>query len=249
MPVPVIDTTTSILGYPQYQTFEFQPAATESPTSWACTPLPTGVSFNTATGKFTGAGTVAGVTSCSLTATNGSGTSTALIVTIGIEENTQLPDQAPAFAIDLGTGMVLPTVGVPPEEGDALFWIKEGDLMPILIKFYQSDAYVDFNPSSLKLVLKQYEPESGILSEGGATLNTHFAKLGTLTDASWVMVLDISEAALSTALADNEADAGTFFYALAEIQWEWTNPFAVGSTPLRRSSRTFLIGVERDLVP
>lgn len=49
MSVPVISTTTSILGYDQYESWEYQPYATNTPLSWACPNLPAGLSIDTPT--------------------------------------------------------------------------------------------------------------------------------------------------------------------------------------------------------
>jgi hypothetical protein len=49
MSIPVISTTTSILGYNQYQSWQYQPYATNNPISWACPNLPAGLSIDTPT--------------------------------------------------------------------------------------------------------------------------------------------------------------------------------------------------------
>jgi hypothetical protein len=49
MSAPVINTTTSILGYAQWEQWEYQPYATNAPTSWACPNLPAGLSIDTPT--------------------------------------------------------------------------------------------------------------------------------------------------------------------------------------------------------
>ena len=60
--------------------FDYQFAAINSPTSWAVTGLPTGVSFNAATATISGTIAQPGVYSLQLTATNGAGTSAPLTV-------------------------------------------------------------------------------------------------------------------------------------------------------------------------
>ena len=249
MPVPVITPLTSIQGWKQYQVFEINPSATESPTSWACAPLPTGVAINTTTGRISGAGTVPGVTNAILTATNASGTSNPLTFPIGIDANSQLADAAPALAIDIATGAISLGSGIVTPANKPLFYIKSGDKFPLLLKFYNLGRYVDFNISSLKLTLKEYEPESGVLGAGGATLDTHFIKIGAGEDATWMLVIDASPSALAAALSNYEGDAGTIFYGLGEIEWQNANPFAIGGTPFIRSTRTFVVAIERGLVP
>jgi uncharacterized repeat protein (TIGR01451 family) len=63
--------------------FNYQISASNSPTSYSATGLPTGLSINTTTGKITGTPTVSGTFSVTLNAINGAGTGTAnLNVTI-----------------------------------------------------------------------------------------------------------------------------------------------------------------------
>ena len=65
--------------------FSFTITATGSPTSFAASPLPAGVVFNTTTGALTGTPTAAGSTSVTLGATNASGTGNAtLAITIAV---------------------------------------------------------------------------------------------------------------------------------------------------------------------
>ena len=49
MSVPVINNTTSILGYNQFQAWQYQPTATNNPFSWSCPNLPSGMSIDTPT--------------------------------------------------------------------------------------------------------------------------------------------------------------------------------------------------------
>lgn len=47
MSIPVINTTQSVLGYKQWQPFNYQPYATNNPLSWECPNLPQGLSIDT----------------------------------------------------------------------------------------------------------------------------------------------------------------------------------------------------------
>jgi hypothetical protein len=126
-------------------------------------------------------------------------------------------------------------------------WVKEGDTVPLMLKFYNGDVFVEMTLSSLVMAVKQFEPEGKLVTGGGATLNTHFKKFGIDDNSYFVLVTDFSSASLAGALSDNEDDAGTYFYALAEIEYRHANPFEIGADPLIRTTRSFLIGIERDL--
>src|SRR5687768_824942 len=85
MPIPVISNIQSVLGWLQWQPWSFQPYASYSPTSWTCSPLPPGVTFNTATGRIEGPSTMPGVYIFEVTAHNASGASLPKVFTLGIE--------------------------------------------------------------------------------------------------------------------------------------------------------------------
>jgi len=82
MPVPVVNSATTASAT-RFAAFCYTVTATNTPTSFAATGLPTGLSINTGTGVISGSPTdFAGSYAVSLTATNGDGTSTPLILTI-----------------------------------------------------------------------------------------------------------------------------------------------------------------------
>jgi len=80
---PVINSATTATGQVGVA-FSYQITATNSPTSFAASPLPAGVTVNTTTGLISGTPTTAGTTSVSMTATNAGGTSTAVTLVITI---------------------------------------------------------------------------------------------------------------------------------------------------------------------
>lgn len=106
MSIPVIDTTTSIFRLRVHQNFNWQPFATNTPTSWACPILPPGLAINTTTGLISGIPTTAGRWDCSLTAINGSGTSSALLLYMGVKASSVVPNGALGVQMDLGTGIL-----------------------------------------------------------------------------------------------------------------------------------------------
>jgi hypothetical protein len=74
-PAPVITSATAALAT-EYSPFTYQITATNSPTSYTATNLPTGVTVNTATGLISGTPTVYGYGYVTITATNAGGTGT-----------------------------------------------------------------------------------------------------------------------------------------------------------------------------
>lgn len=87
MAVPSINQTFDRLDYLNGVAVSQTFTATNTPTSWAMTNVPTGLSFNTSTGALTGTpiATRALAFSSSITATNGDGTSNALLVLIVVD--------------------------------------------------------------------------------------------------------------------------------------------------------------------
>lgn len=86
MAAPTITTFTSLQLYTVGKAIkQLAFFATDTPTSWAATGTPAGLSFNTTTGILTGTPTTPGLSTLSVTATNGTGTSAAVLVPIYIE--------------------------------------------------------------------------------------------------------------------------------------------------------------------
>ena len=119
MSAPVISLTSGILGAPAGEAFVFQPSASNTPTSWAATGLPTGVTINTSTGRISGAATTAGNYVATLTATNGTGTSPAVEFFIRIEGGATSSsdtgdDVALTLDVDVATRAVSVGIVLPP---------------------------------------------------------------------------------------------------------------------------------------
>jgi hypothetical protein len=258
MAIPVISnpTNTSVLGWRQWQTWEFQPYATNDPTSWACAVLPPGMAIDAGTGLISGFATVPGVWNCPLIAHNGDGYSTPLILTIGIEPANGQPNVCPAFAIDLDTGHIFSADGsrssANPQTAP-LLWAKQNDQFPVIVRFFQKDVYVDPALSSLKFGLKALDAATLTVTGGGDTISTDFQKFGDADSAYYVLFLDFSTAALKSDVAESEGGPDgsgdtDWFYGLAEIEWQTGTVFGFGPGTTIRTSRTFIVGPEGDLI-
>jgi hypothetical protein len=108
MPTPVISDTLPLLTLIKDVAMTPRtPLALNSPTSWSAVGLPTGISCDGTTGKLSGTPTVAGVSTASLTATNGSGSSTALVFAVAVLDDPPLDDEGRVeIEFDLQTNVV-----------------------------------------------------------------------------------------------------------------------------------------------
>ncbi len=214
MSAPVINTTTSVLGYKQWQAWEYQPFATNSPTSWACPNLPAGLSINTSTGLISGVAEVAGVFVCGLTATNGDGTSTPLALTIGIEESAALlTNSGYQVEIDVVTRQASLVGG-----GDLHLFARENDSLLLWITLKKGGVALDLDMQSMEIAIKEFSPDGRIV------LGSEWKKYGSGTGAYYGLYAAIVGTALRNSLSSYEKDSGTLFDGLGEIGWVEANP-------------------------
>ncbi len=341
MAIPVISATQSVLGYKQWEYFEFQPYATNSPTRWSSNnALPDGLALDAPTkyaitgdsgtgiitatghtivagdqvvivektggssvavdtiyfardvvattslklaatiggaavslgsnitdgkisrkptGKIIGAAEVPGVFVLGLKASNADGDSAEQQFTIGIEPGALVPDSLSWLCVDVVTGQLsVDGKEVDPLDAKALaalekgetadvpfaFAVKEDDDLLARISFIRGTTVQDINLDALRLVVKEYEPDSVLVVSSEV-----FDKQGVSTGTNFLLHSKFDGAALAGALSNYEADTGTFFFALAEIEYVQVNPEYgdVGPQLLTRTSATFLIRIERDL--
>lgn len=236
MAIPVINTTTSVLGYKQWEHWEYQPWATNSPTSWACPNLPTGLSINSGTGKISGAAEVAGVFNVGLVATNGTGDSLPLVLTIGIDPSAAvLTSGALEVAIDVLTRAV-------SYDAAGLF-SGEGDDVMLAVTFKKGSSVLDLALEGLGLAFKEFEPDPKLVVSDG------FLKKGSGAGTYYLIHATLEREALAGALSNYEADRETAFAARAEIEWIESNPDTadLGPATLRQSSRLFDWKIGRDV--
>ena len=179
-------------------------------------------------------------------ATNGDGTGTREFV-LGIASSSASASPGSAdTSIDLTVDVVTRQVslGRPGESGassGALAYLKEGDVAMFVIRFAKGGVQIDPELTGLRIAVKQNEPEA-ILIEA-----SDFEKVGTGSTACWNLPVAVTGSALAGALADVEADAGTSFPALTEI--EWTREVTHNAAPLELigTTRTFVLHIDRDL--
>src|SRR5438067_1482468 len=166
MAIPVINTTTSILAYKQWETWEYQPYATNTPTNWSSGLLPTGMTLTAATGKISGAAQKPGIYLVPLTATNASGNSDPLVLTIGIEPAAVAPDAKLDVTVDVDTGEVkLVSYSAQTQQSQSantttpapLLSVKEDDDLLMRIFFLKGGGVIDLNLTSLKFAVKELE--------------------------------------------------------------------------------------------
>ena len=249
MAAPIINTTQSVLGYRQWQTFAFQPWASNAPTFWNCSPLPPGLALHVPTGKISGAATMPGVFVVSLIAGNADGQSDPVVFTFGIEPAGNVrPSGVLEIYIDLLTGLVSLN---PQQFGQAnakdsgpLFWTKRGDDLVFHITFLKGGVTADIDLAALKFALKELEPET-VLVDGHDWL-----KLGEGEQTAFRLHVKLDTPELTSSLTNYEEDAGTLFNALGEFEWVELNNYEpqVGPPFLRHTTRTFLVEVARDLI-
>jgi hypothetical protein len=143
MAIPVISTTTSVLGYRKGQYFEYQMQATNSPTSWSASGLPSGMTISNA-GLVSGAATAAGVYLIKIIATNATGPSAPLEVAMGIEDTNFNDGVGIEVNIDLRSGAVS-VPGITPSSGQnasqAVMFLKYGDKVFLDIGFLKGRRF------------------------------------------------------------------------------------------------------------
>ena len=247
MPAPILDSTTSVLGFRQGEAWLYQPATTNTPapTSWAWTGLPPGVTADTDTGRITGPATEAGVFLARVTATNGDGTSAPMIVTIGIFERSYADDAAVPVNVDVRTGRVYPHGVADWKPGDPVCYVKDGDHLLIDVGFTADggSSLIMMDPTVLQVAFKEVDPRGVLdLSDGS------FTTIGEWDRTRYRVVCFLDDAKIRRALRGYQGDKGTEFDALTEIKWQHSVDLTSGLTTLIRSSQTFPVRMTRKLL-
>ena len=247
MAIPVISNTTSVLGYRKGQYFEYQMQATNAPTSWSANGLPSGMSINSS-GLVSGAATAAGVYLIKIIATNATGPSAPLEVAMGIEDTNFNDGVGIEVNIDLRSGAVS-VPGITPASGQnasqAVMFLKYGDKVFLDIGFLKGTELQSLAMGSIIMNIREFDGETALIqSNGGLEI------IGTSDQPRYRILVNLDTPELFNALGNYQGDYQTTFDAIAEIEWrvDYLEPGAL-SDEIIRSSKTFRVAIDRDLVP
>jgi hypothetical protein len=247
MPAPVISNTTSVLGYRKGQYFEYQMSATNSPTSWTASGLPTGMEINSS-GKISGIATYAGVYLVKVTASNADGASTPLEVAIGIEDANYNDGLGIEVNIDLMSGSVsVPGITPSSTQGasQAVMFLKHGDKAFLDLGFFKGTELQGMAISSITMNIREFDGESILVETNGLVQS-----IGTSDKQRYRILVDLDSEALLNALGNYQEEYKSTFDAIAEFEWRVTYLEAGAlADEVIRSSKTFRIAIDRDLVP
>lgn len=246
MAIPVISNTTSVLGFRKKQEFAYQPYASNTPTSWAASGLPTGVTINGTTGLISGAATIPGVYVVSLTATNGDGASAPHQIAIGIEDGAVNDSIGIEINVDVRTGYVAASGQSQPDPDKAVLFAKRGDVLFLDVGFWRDDVLQDLPIADLKFQMREFDGETILVASNGL-----IEDIGTSDAPRYRIAVDFSGPELDGVLGGYESDLRTGFLAIAELQWILMHgsPALPTAETATRSSQTFRVYAQRDLIP
>lgn len=244
MAKPVIDTRTSVLGYPQYLDWSFQPFATNNPTSWTISGLPAGKTFDPATGKISGPATEVGVFHAPLVAINADGASDPLDLAISIGA-AAAPLNFPGiqFSFDAQSKKVTFTGIESAGDVPALFAKVRDDIL-MAGRVMIGDQPASLVITEFTLGIKQFSDEKTL----AVSLNQKLVGAG----ASSYYALRCSLAgnkAVEAAVKDRMNRTSAFFDGRAELEIVCENPIPdFGAATLRITSQDFPIRIALDAV-
>jgi hypothetical protein len=212
-------------------------SASNTPTSYAATPLPAGLAVNTSTGAITGTPTAAGLTTTAITATNGDGTSAAVSLVWDVQDS---PDGRGLWSdieldLDVDSRAVTRPLVTTPDSGIVLRLLRR-DALSLLVGAKKFGVLRDVKPGSevvsVQMALKEFADENVLQLAGGTP-----TKVGSGATTRFRVDFEVTEAQWAI-LSDYEGERRTSIAALAEIELE------VGV--LRVTSRPFRVEVVRD---
>jgi len=222
MPAPVIEPRTSLQVAKKGEAFTFQLAAFNVPATWTGLYLPPGLTINNQ-GLITGTPTTPGLYQVAIRANNADGLDqifvliTVLAEEIDEEHMGEWNDLVLDFDLTTRQLAIHGKGAAVDGDGAGLFPMAEGDAMNLLVGFYRDGVLRDVNPNgehiSVKLALKEFEPERLLTLEGGSPEkvvvgdSVRYRINAYLDPKAWLAVL-----------SNYEEDEGTRMLALSEIE-------------------------------
>ena len=171
------------------------------------------------------------------------------VFTMGIEASAEDLTSGLTATLDLDTReLAFDNLATPSSSSttiEPLFSVKRGDTRILSLRFVKGGTVCDLALASLKFGLKELDPDNLILS------STVWARSGSGPDTRYRIPVTFASDDLESALSNYEGDQATYFAALGEIEWvENADHPPIGfPTTMRGSSKTFFVGVIRDLIP
>lgn len=199
MPAPVISDVIPLMLLQVGEPINYTPLASETPTSWACSGLPTGVSINTTTGVISGTPTTAGASTCSLTATNGSGTSLAVVFIFKVVASALDDDGLVRINFDLQTGLVTnPAISSGPQ-----VFGKDGNVIGFALGLVRDGVLKSLDLTNVKVTLRDSYDQGDICT-------LYDAAPGAPLDAlapRYRVLFDLTADAILGTISEHEGDA------------------------------------------
>jgi len=233
MAEPII-TAPSLQVWRTGKTQSLQMFATNTPTGWAGTGLPSGVTIGASTGLVTGDPTVPGEYISDISATNVDGTGTQTVIFgvsggMGLEAvNADVLGLAMDF--DVASGVIsFPQISpdsLPRESeitlrsaveiaalNETLISLKSDDKLNLYVGLVKDGVLRSGDLLSMWLTLKEFEPETAYR----ISTSTLPVAVGTGTGTRYRLPIELKESVLSSLLANYAEDEGTYFPAKAEL--------------------------------
>ena len=227
MAIPIISNTTSVLGYRKGQYFEYQMQATNSPTSWTASGLPSGMSISSA-GLINGAAAAAGVYLVKVIASNATGPSTPLEVAMGIEDTNFNDGIGIEVNIDLRSGAVS-VPGIAPSSSNAsqaVMFLKYGDKVFLDLGFLKGEELQTMEMASIVMNIREFDGETVLVQSNGLV-----QVVGTTDRPRYRILVDLDTPELASALGNYRETIGPPSTPSLRSNGSWTTLSRVRCPP------------------